>query len=154
MLDTKPSTHLNVQRQEAKENKYKHVSHIFDIQLSDMMLTQEQESVLDAIMANPKGLHVLTKTPGNGKSFFIKYIIPYLSVKGKTVLLSETMGAASRRLSRLANTVHTTFRIPTRGYLYCLSKSSKVLNKMKTSNVIIINKVSMMTSYMLFAIEQ
>lgn len=72
--DTKPSTHLNVQCQQAKEIKYKHVSHIFDIQLSDMMLTQEQESVLDSIMANPKGFHVLTKSPGNGKSFFIKYI--------------------------------------------------------------------------------
>jgi type II secretory ATPase GspE/PulE/Tfp pilus assembly ATPase PilB-like protein len=54
------------------------MSHIFDIQLSDMTLTQEPESVLDSIMANPKGLHVLTGTSGSGKSFFIKYITQYL----------------------------------------------------------------------------
>jgi type II secretory ATPase GspE/PulE/Tfp pilus assembly ATPase PilB-like protein len=70
-----------------------------------MKLTQEQEDVLDSIMAHPKGLHVLIGTPGSGKSYFIQY----LHLKGKTVLLSGTTGAATRRLSKTANMVHTTF---------------------------------------------
>jgi ABC-type glutathione transport system ATPase component len=107
--DIGPSTDMNVQCQQAKEIRYKHVSHIFDIQISEMKLTQEQEDVLDSIMAHPKGLHVLIGTPGSGKSYFIKYIIQYLQLKGKTVLLSGTTGAATRRLSKTANMVHTTF---------------------------------------------
>jgi DNA replication protein DnaC len=145
---------MNVQCQQAKEIKYKHVSHNFDIQISEMTLTQEQEGVLDSIMANPEGLHVLTGTPGSGKSFFIKYITQYLQLKGKTILLSGTTGATARRLSKTANTVHTTFRIPTRGYLSCLPKSNKILDKIKTSDVIIIDEMSMLTSYVLCVIEQ
>jgi hypothetical protein len=41
ILDTGPSSDLNVQCRHAKEIKYKHVNHIFDKQLSDMKLTQE-----------------------------------------------------------------------------------------------------------------
>jgi hypothetical protein len=75
-------------------------------------------------------------------------------VKGKTILLSGTTGATSQRVSISANTIHTIFRIPTRGYLSCLPEPSKVLDKIKTSNVIIIDEMSMMTSYVLCAIEE
>jgi hypothetical protein len=64
------------------------------------------------------------------------------------------MGAGARRLNKTANTVHTTFRIPTRVYLSCLLEPSKILDKIKTSNVIIIDEISMMTNYVLCAIEQ
>ena len=145
---------MNVQCLQAKEIRYKHVSHIFDIQISEMMLTQEQEGVLGFIMANPEGLHVLTGTPGNGKSFFIKYIIQYLQLKGKTILQSGTTKAVARWLNKTTNMVHTTFRIPTLGYLSCISKPSKILDKIKTSDVIIIDEMSMMTSYVLCITEQ
>jgi ABC-type multidrug transport system ATPase subunit len=117
---TGPSNDQNVQCRQTKEIRYKHVNYIFNTQMSVMTLTQEQERVLDFIMTNPKGLHVLTGTPGSGKSFFIKYIIQYLQSNNKTVLLSGTIGAAARRLSRIANTLHTTFCIPTQEYLSCL----------------------------------
>ena len=52
--DIGPSTDMNVQCQQAKEMRYKHVSHIFDIQIFDMTLTQEQEGVLDSIIAKSK----------------------------------------------------------------------------------------------------
>ena len=42
--------------------------------MSDMKLTQEQEGILDSIIAKPKGLNVLTGTLLSNKSFFIKYI--------------------------------------------------------------------------------
>jgi type II secretory ATPase GspE/PulE/Tfp pilus assembly ATPase PilB-like protein len=51
------------------------VNHVFDTHTSDMTLTEEQKDDLDSILANSKGLHVLTGTLGSGKSFFIKYII-------------------------------------------------------------------------------
>jgi hypothetical protein len=60
----------------------------------------------------------------------------------------------ARQLNKTANMVHTTFRIPTRGYLSCLPEPSKVLDKIKTSNVIIIDEMSMMTSDVLYTIEQ
>jgi ATP-dependent exoDNAse (exonuclease V) alpha subunit len=122
--------------------------------MSDMTLTQEQERLLNSIIANLEGLHVLSETPGSGKSFFIKYITQYFQWKGKTVVLSRTTGAAALRLCKTANTIHTTFRIPIQGYLFCLPKPSKVLNKIKTSDVIIIDEMSMMTSYVLCAREQ
>jgi KaiC/GvpD/RAD55 family RecA-like ATPase len=61
----------------------------------DMTLIQEQEGILDSIMANPECFYVLTGTPGSGKIFFIKFITQYLQLKAKIVLLSRTMGLAS-----------------------------------------------------------
>jgi hypothetical protein len=60
----------NIQCWQTRGIKYKHVTHIFNTQMSDMTLTQELEAVLDSIMANPKVLHVLIGTLGSGKSFF------------------------------------------------------------------------------------
>ena len=121
--------------------------------ITPQALTQEQEGIFDSIMATPKDLHVLTGTLGSSKSFFIKYITRYFQLEGKTILLLGTTGAIVRWLSRTTNTVHTTFRIPTQKYLSCLIRSSKILNKINTSYEIIIDKMSMMTSYVLCAIE-
>ena len=41
--------------------------HVFYIQLSDMMLTPDQQHIFHVILQNPTGLHVLTGTPGNKK---------------------------------------------------------------------------------------
>ena len=64
------------------------------------------------------------------------------------------MGVAAQRLSKITNTVYTTFRIPTVWYLSCLLELNKVLDKIKTIDVIIIDKMSMMTSYVLCTIKQ
>ena len=89
-------------------------NHVFDIQLSDMMLIPDQHVFL-AILQNPTGLHVLTGTPGSGKTFFVKYLAQYFQTQNKLVLLSATTSAAALRLSSTASTTHTLFRIASRG---------------------------------------
>ena len=91
--------------------------HVFGIQLSDMMLTPDQQRVLHVILQNPTGLHVLTGTPGSGKTFFVKYLAQYFQIQNKLVLLSATTGATALRMSSTASTAHTLFRISSRGYL-------------------------------------
>ena len=61
----------NIQCWQTKGIKYKHVTHIFSTQMSNMMLTQEQEAILDFIVANPKVLHVLIGTFGSVKGFIL-----------------------------------------------------------------------------------
>ena len=132
----------------------KHIDHVFDIDIANMILTEEQQHVMDNILQNSHRLHILTGTPGSGKTFFVKYIAQYFQKHNKKVTLSATTGAAVLRLSKSASTIHTVFRIPTHGYLSMLPKPSPVLTKLNNANVIIIDEMSMMTSNMLCAVEQ
>jgi hypothetical protein len=75
-------------------------------------------------------------------------------MQGKTFLLTSLIGAATLRLLEHACTTHTQFRIPIRGYPSTLSKHSNILQTLQNAHVIIIDKMSMMTSTMLRAIEQ
>ena len=58
------------------------------------------------------------------------------------------------RLNKTANIVHTTFHIPTCGYLSTLFEPSKVIDRLQDVDVIIIDEMLMMTSYMLCTMEQ
>jgi ATP-dependent exoDNAse (exonuclease V) alpha subunit len=98
-------------------------------------------------------LHVLTGTPGSGKTFFVKYLAQYFQTQNKIVLLSATTGAAALRLSSNASTTHILFRIPSRGYLTPLPEPSTVLERLQSADVIVIDEMSMMTSYMLCTVE-
>ena len=67
--------------------------------------------------------------------------------------MCATTGAAALRLTPTASTTHTLFRIPSRGYLSPLQEPSIVLERLQLANVIIIDEMSMMTSYMLCTVE-
>jgi ATP-dependent exoDNAse (exonuclease V) alpha subunit len=127
--------------------------HVFYIKLSNMMLTPDQQRVFHVILQNPTGLHVLTGTPGSGKTFFVKYLAQYFQTQNKLVLLSTATSAAALRLSSTASTTHSLFRIPSRGYLSPLPEPSTVLERLHSADVIVIDEMSMMTSYMLCTVE-
>jgi ATP-dependent exoDNAse (exonuclease V) alpha subunit len=69
------------------------------------------------------------------------------------VLLSATTGAAALRLSSNTSTTHTLFHIPSRGYLTPLPEPSTVLERLHSADVIVIDEMSMMISYMLCTVE-
>jgi hypothetical protein len=66
-------------------------------------------------------LHILEKTLGCGKTFFIKYFTHPLQMQAKNVLLITTTRDTTLRLSQHACTTHTQFRIPLCGYPSTLS---------------------------------
>jgi hypothetical protein len=72
---------------------------------------------------------------------------------GKHFLLNIWLNAAALRLSSNASTAHTLFRIPSRGYLTPLAEPSTVLERLHSADVIVIDEMSMMTSYMLCTVE-
>ena len=67
------------------------------------------------------------------------------------MLLSATTGAAALRLSSTVSTTHTLFRIPSRDYLSPLP--SNVLERLHSADVIVIDEMSMKTSYILCTVE-
>jgi len=62
------------------------------------------------------------------------------------VLLSATTGAAARRLSRSASTVHNNFVIPSKGFIRQLRQTNVMRDVLKQSEVFFIDEMSMMTS--------
>jgi type II secretory ATPase GspE/PulE/Tfp pilus assembly ATPase PilB-like protein len=60
-----------------------------------MVLTEEQQHIMDNILQNPHGLHILAGTPGSGKTFFVKYITQYFQKHDKKIILSATTAAAT-----------------------------------------------------------
>ena len=97
-----------------------HINHVFDIDIAEMVLTEEQQHVMDNILQTSHKLHILTDTQGSGKTFFVKYITQYFQKHDKIIILSATTGAATLKLSKSASIVHIIFRIPTHGYLFVL----------------------------------
>jgi hypothetical protein len=73
---------------------------------------------------------------------------------GKNVSLSATTCVVALQLSLTATILHTTIYIPTRGYLFILLEPRNVIKKLKSTNVSIIDEMSMMISTMLCTFEQ
>ena len=76
-----------------QKNPHKH--HVFYIHTSDMTFTNEQQSILDNILQNLVGLHVLSATPGIGKTLFVEYLAQYFQLLQKNVLMCATTGVAA-----------------------------------------------------------
>lgn len=92
--------------------------HNFDINISNVVLTDEQDKIFYTMLENPDSLHVLTRT--HRKAIFIKYITQYFQAQNKHILLCAATGATTLRLSCTASTVHTMFCILTWGYVALL----------------------------------
>ena len=130
-----------------------HKHHVFDIHIFDITLTNEQQYVLNNILHNPIGLHILIGTPRSGKTFFVKYMAQHFRLSQNNVFMCATTGTVTLRLSLTASAAHTLFRISSWGYLSPLQEPSIVLEKLQISDVIVIDETSMMTSYMLCTVE-
>ena len=80
---------------------------MFDIDIGDMMLSEEQQYVMNNIVQSPQELNILTNTPGSDKTFFVNNIARYLQHHNKIVILSATTGVIAHRLSMLNTIIHT-----------------------------------------------
>jgi hypothetical protein len=80
---------------------------VFDFDIGDMMLFEEQQHVMDNIVESPHELYILTGTPGSDKTFFVNNIARYFQYHNKIVILSATTGVIARRLSMLDTIIHT-----------------------------------------------
>jgi len=71
-------------------NCIKYVEHDFKDEIQDHTLNNEQLQVFELLVRQPTWLHILKRTAGSGKRFFIKYFTQYLQIKNKNVLLIGT----------------------------------------------------------------
>jgi len=73
----------------------------------------------------------------------------HFKIHGKNVLLLVTIRIATFCFSSIATIIHIAFCIATHGYLFIPFELHNVKQKFKSTNVIIIDEMLMMTSNML-----
>jgi hypothetical protein len=47
---------------------------VFDIDIGEMVLSEEQQQVMDNIVQSPQELYILTGSPESDKTFLVRYI--------------------------------------------------------------------------------
>jgi Cdc6-like AAA superfamily ATPase len=120
--------------------------HDFSLEMENAHLNDEQQQIFDNISNIDSGLYFTEGTPGSGKTFFIKYLTNHLiQTTKKKILLCAPTGAAATRLSSNASTIHGLFRLPIKGPLYTLQQPNLSLQRLQAVDVIIVDKMSMMT---------
>jgi hypothetical protein len=92
-------------------------------------------------------------TPSSGKTFFIRYLTKYYMLLKKKVILTTTIGCATSRLSSKTSTIHNTFHIQCKGYVWPLQKLSVEFQILKKVAIIIIDEMSMMMNTLLQSVE-
>jgi Cdc6-like AAA superfamily ATPase len=97
--------------------------HDFSLQMRNTHLNDEQQQIFDNISTINSGLYFIEGTPGNGKTFFIKYLTNHLiqTAEKKILLCSPTSAAA---------TIHELFRLPIKGPLYALQQLNLTLQRL------------------------
>jgi Cdc6-like AAA superfamily ATPase len=106
----------------------------------------EQQIIFDAIQAQHSGLCILSGPPGSGKTWLIKKLIYSFRQSKKKVMVTATTGIAAGRLDKYASTVYNAFAIPPEGdYIPALSVSSLRCQNIRSSDVIIMDEMSMIT---------
>jgi hypothetical protein len=123
--------------------------HDFAHDIANAVLTDEQQVVFNAIMAQPYGVHVISGCPGSGKTFLTKYITHHLQLQSKRVLLSATTGAAATRLGASATTAHTAFALPYKGTLRPLHATNPAYQLLQCTDVYELDEYSMLTCHVL-----
>lgn len=147
-----PVLRANIERAYADPNETSHAPFIGPI-AAPIRLTADQEVILNRFLnPNTSGLHLLSGSPGAGKTFVTKLLIDRLSESGRKVVLCATTGVAATRLHADARTVHATFAIPVKNFLSPISPTHPNFSKLRDANVIIIDECSMMTAPLLSAI--
>jgi ATP-dependent exoDNAse (exonuclease V) alpha subunit len=125
----------------------------FSFEMENVRLNDEQQHIFDNISNIGSGLYFIEGTPGNRKTFFIKYLTNHLIQKiEKKILLCAPIGAAATRLSSNTSTIHGQFKLPIKDPLYVLQQPNLILQRLHAADVIIIDEMSMMTTIQLTAI--
>ena len=95
----------------AEEEERKAAATEFDNDLKDAP-SPEQQAHVDLLLANPTGVHAISGAGGCGKTYITKFLTRGLRRAVKKVQLSATTGAAARKLSVHARTVHSLLNLP------------------------------------------
>ena len=116
----------------------------------------DQEKVINAIVSNPKGLHVLSGPPGSGKSLTTQIVTDKLRANNKIVVLTATTGCAAVRLSLYAGTVHSCFSLPVKDgqFISPLSPSNPKFAVLRDADCFIVDEYSMLTAQVLAKVEK
>jgi hypothetical protein len=121
----------------------------FQADLHNVELSGEQASIFAALTApGCCGMKAVRGVPGAGKTLLAKSLAVRFESQGKKVMLAASTGAAASRLSKRARTVHSGFSIPARGELQYLPPTDATFQSLLSSDVIIIDEYSMLTSQM------
>ena len=118
--------------------------------LSHIHFNDEQQAAIE-VLSNPatKGIHVLSGTPGSGKTLCTKFIARKILESQRKVMLSATTGSAASQLAATANTVHSAFSISQTGqYMTPLFETDSLFHQLQAASVIIIDEMSMLTQYL------
>lgn len=107
----------------------------------------DQACVIESIMDAKGGLHVLCGGPGTGKTFVTKRLAHQhrMAEPPLPLVLSASTGAAAVRLSRFANTNHSTFQLPTRGYPRYVPIADPLRAAVHAKATFILDEFSMLT---------
>jgi hypothetical protein len=117
--------------------------------MAEAVLTADQSTVFENLQ-KANGIHLLSGAPGAGKTFLTQYLTHKSRTAGKKVLLLATTGSAAIRLSRVARTVHSAFKIPHDGRpLAPMFPTDPLFEAILTADIIVIDEMSMLTSYVL-----
>jgi ATP-dependent exoDNAse (exonuclease V) alpha subunit len=95
----------------------------------------------------------MSRTPGSGKTFFIRYLTEYYILLKKKVILIATIGNVASKLSSKTSTIHDTFHVQCKGYVQPLQELNVEFQIFKEVDIIIIDEMSMMMSTLLQSIE-
>ena len=110
-------------------------------------LNPEQQAVHDALAHRTSGISMVSGMGGTGKTLLMKKLTRTLRLAGKTVRLCATTGAAAIRLSKRGVTAHSLFALPAGSSILCgLSPTNPTYEKLVSTNVFIIDEMSMLTA--------
>ena len=117
-------------------------------EVKDASLNDEQQSIFNKLYETETGLHIITGTPGSGKTFLIKYIMYKEISAGNTVVVTSTTGTSAARISSIAKTAHQQFALPRSRDLFRspLQQTDARSLEIRHASVIIIDEFSMLTN--------
>lgn len=115
--------------------------------MENTKLTKDQQKIYDNLLEKPGGLHIISGTPGSGKTFIIRYLIYNLTNQNKSIILTATTGATAMRIFRLARTAHYQFGLPKEHDMFrsTLMYTDERYHELRNADIIIIDEMSMLT---------